>query len=187
MSGSVTHLLRRWGAGDTVAESELYSQIYAELRRLAGHYMRNEAAGATLQPTALVHEVYVRLAGGKAAEWQDRGHLLALASRAMRRLLVDRARARHAAKRGGDFRHTTLAGDVAAEESNRAELLAVHEALERLEAIEPRQSQIVEMRYFAGFSFEETADALGISVRTAKRDWDLARLWLHREIQGVRG
>jgi RNA polymerase sigma factor (TIGR02999 family) len=182
MAGSVTNLLRRWGTGDTDAESELFSRIYSELRRLARQCLRNEAAAVTLQPTALVHEVYVRLAEGEAIDWKNRGHFLALACRAMRRLLVDHARARQAAKRGGAFQQVTLGGELAAVDANRAELLAVHEALKRLEAIEPRQSRVVEMRYFAGLSLEEAASALGVSERTVKRDWKLARLWLHHEI-----
>ena len=185
MNGSITQLLRRWGSGDAAAEAELFSRIYSELRRLARYHVRKEAAGATLQPTALVHEVYVRLSEGQAVNWQNRAHFLALASRAMRRLLVDRARAHDAAKRGGQFQHTTLGGEVAAEESNRVELLAIHEALTKLEAIEPRQGQVVEMRYFAGLSCEEAAEALGVSAKTVKRDWNLARLWLHRELKGA--
>lgn len=185
MTGPVTQLLRRWAAGDRGAESELFSEVYKELRRMAAHFMQLEQAGHTLQPTALVHEVYVRVLGSGPAQLQDRQHFMAVASRAMRHVLVDHARSRQANKRGGNARHVTLDGSQAFADASVPEVLAVHQALDRLTAIEPRQSQIVEMRYFAGFSLDEIADALGVSSRTVKRDWALARQWLYREIVGA--
>ncbi|MEZ5354587.1 MAG: ECF-type sigma factor [Bryobacteraceae bacterium] len=184
MAGSITHLLQRWVAGDSVAEAALLSRVYTDLRRLAGQYMRREAPGGTLQATALVHEAYIRLSASEKLEWNDRGHFFAMASRAMRRLLVDRARARDAAKRGGDFHQVTLAGEVVAESCNREEVVAVHEALKRLEELDPRQCRVVEMRYFAGLSFGEVAEAIGLSERRAKGIWKEAQIWLHRELKG---
>jgi RNA polymerase sigma factor (TIGR02999 family) len=182
MDSKVTEMLKRWNAGDRKAESALFSHLHRELRRLAGHYLRQERAGHTLQPTALVHEVYLRILGSGPIEWQDRSHFMFLVSRAMRRVLVDHAKARQSAKRSP----TPEGGDAAAaglfSHQASAEVLAIHAALDRLASVEPRQAQVVEMRYFGGLSFEETAQALGISPRTAKREWSVARLTLYRWI-----
>jgi len=184
-AGEVTLLLRRLNAGEQDAESELYSIVYSELRRVAGHYMRSEREGNTLQPTALVHEAYIRLLGTEAVEYQNRGHFKALACRAMRRVLVDHARARGAEKRGGDLQKVTFDDIQPRAAAQFGELLAVHEALDKLASIKPRQVQVVEMRYFGGLTVEETAEALGVSEKTVKRDWSLARLWLFKEITGT--
>ena len=155
--------------------------VYNELRRIAGAYMRHESPGRTLQPTALVNEAYLRLAGEKAP-WNDRRHFVGIAARAMRQILVERARARGAQKRWGALDrvslHESLAGAVPQEEL----MPALDEALERLEAIDPEQARIVELRFFAGLTVEETADALGMSPATVKRRWSLARAWLFREL-----
>ena len=181
MDSRTTEMLRRWSTGDKQAESALFSHLHKELRKLAGHHLRQERAAHTLQPTALVHEVYLRLLGSGPVDWQDRRHFMSLASRAMRRVLVDHARSRQAAKRSP----MPEDGNGAAgpfSESASAEVLAIHDALDRLASLQPRQAQVVEMRYFAGLSFEEVGQALGISPRTAKRDWSIARITLHQWI-----
>jgi RNA polymerase sigma factor (TIGR02999 family) len=184
VDSQITEMLRRWSTGDREVESVLFSRLHKELRKLAGHYLRRERADHTLQPTALVHEAYLRILGSGPVNWQDRSHFMCLASRAMRRVLVDHARARQAAKRSPLPEGVNgLAGPFSQEAS--AEVLAVHAALDKLAAVEPRQAHVVEMRYFGGLSFEEVAQALKISPRTAKRDWHVARLTLHDWISGV--
>lgn len=181
-TGEVTALLQRWSAGHRDAETELFAYVYKELRRLAGYHIRVERVGHTLQPTALVHEVYLRLFGGETVPWENRNHFLAIASRAMRRVLVDHARTKQAEKRGGDVIHVSLTGKDRVESSSFAEMLDVHKALDKLAASEPRQAQVVEMRYFGGLSVDETAEALGVSPKTVKRDWAMARVYLYNEI-----
>ena len=159
--------------------------VYDELRRLAASYIRRERPGQTLQATALVHEAYVRLIGEKAQNWQNRTHFLAIAALSMRQILVQRARARHAAKRGGDPERITLDERLLAAPAGNAQevdLVALDAALEKLAALDQRQSKVVELRYFGGLSVEEAADVLGISPATVKRDWTLARAWLKREL-----
>jgi len=161
--------------------------VYDELRRLAASYLRRERPGQTLQATALVHEAYVRLIAEKAQTWQNRTHFLAIAALSMRQILVQRARARRAAKRGGDPRRITLDEHLFAASTSDAEevdLVALDEALDRLAALNQRQARIVELRYFGGLGVEETAEALSISPATVKRDWTLARAWLKRELDG---
>ena len=178
----VTELLRRAGAGDRGALDRALPLVYDELRRLARRQLRREAEGHTLNTTALVHEAYIRLVDQTRAEWRDRAHFLAVASTAMRRVLVDHARRHHAAKRGNGARVPLeqLEG-LAADE--RVELLvALDEALVRLAALDPRQARVVECRFFGGLTEEETAEALGIGLRTAKRDWAKARSWLYHEL-----
>jgi RNA polymerase sigma factor (TIGR02999 family) len=184
MDSQFDDLLKRCRAGDKRAEAELFSLLYKELRRLAGHYLRRERVGHTLQPTALVHEVYVRLIDSDSVEWQDRTHVLTIASRAMRRILVDHARSRQAAKRN-PLQPVVDDGGGPFSDAKSAEVLAIHTALDKLASAEPRQARIVELRYFGGLSFEEAAQTLGVSTRTAKRDWNLARLMLHEWITGT--
>lgn len=164
----------------------LMPDAYQELRRLAAAYLRRERPGQTLQPTALVHEAYLRLAKDKPGRWQNRAHFCAIAANAMRQILVERARARAAIKRGGGQPKVTLVENLdAAGGDNRpapVDLLAVDQALERLAALDAQQARIVELRYFGGLSVEETADALGISPATVKRDWSVARAFLAQQL-----
>jgi RNA polymerase sigma factor (TIGR02999 family) len=178
----ITLLLKQWSDGDRNAESQLYSIVYGELRRLAGHYMRREQPGHTLRPTALVNEAYLRLVGGQPADFQNRKHFFYLASQVMRHILVDHARSRLASKRGGSLRQVTLDDQIPMSDAGMTELLAVHEALEKLSSKDPRKARIVQLRYFAGLSVEETAAIIGTSEKTVKRDWSLARLWLQQEL-----
>ncbi len=169
-------------SGDALAVERLSSLLYDELRALAERYMRRERSNHTLQPTALVHEAYLRLIGTGIA-FQNRAHFLALAARTMRRVLLDHARRRAATKRGGGVERVTLA-DVAAADSRTLDLIAVDAALERLAQIEPRQAQVVELRFFGGLEIEEAAEVLGVSKATVKRDWRFARAWLAGELHG---
>ena len=158
--------------------------VYDELRRLAASYLRRERAGQTLQATALVNEAYIRLIGEKAQNWQNRTHFLAIAALSMRQILVQRARARNAAKRGGDPQRITLDEQLlpASAPGDEVDLLALDAALDKLSTLDERQAKIVELRYFGGLSVEEAAEALGISPATVKRDWTLARAWLKKEL-----
>lgn len=179
----VTQMLGALVAGDDSAASRLLPLVYEELRSLAGNMMRGERPDHTLQPTALVHEAYVRLVGAGQTDWQGRIHFLAVASRAMRRLLINHARDRHAAKRGGgDWARITLDEVVANAEERVVDVLALDEALERLAVISQRQARLVELRFFGGLSIQEAADALDLSPTTAKADWIIARAWLAREL-----
>lgn len=176
----ITRILNSIGQGDAKAADELLPLLYAELRRLAAQKMARERPGQTLQATALVHEAWLRLGDGVFA---NRAHFFAAASEAMRRILVERARRKHREKRGGGAEHVDVDDlEIAAPVGNEEESLAVDEALDRLAAHDARKAEVVKLRYFVGFSFEETADVLGISVPTAKRDWAYARAWLHQEI-----
>jgi RNA polymerase sigma factor (TIGR02999 family) len=181
-SGEITRLLTKLKGGNRQAESELVPLIYAELRRLARGYMRRERPDHTLQPTALVHEAYLRLMEESAVDWQSRAHFFAVAAQLMRRILVDHARAHQAAKRGGRGPKTPLDEGLVFSKEKSGDLLALDEGLARLAELDPRQSRIVELRYFGGLSVEETAQVLSISVRTVKRDWAVARAWLYQEI-----
>lgn len=178
----ITTLLRRFRAGDRAAEEQLVPRVYHELRRLAAAYMRREKPGASLQPTALVHEAYLRMVDYKQVEFKDRHHFFALAAQVMRRILVDRARARKAAKRGGAAGALPL--DEAIELGTPKEdlLISLDEALDRLSGLNPRMGQIVEMRFFGGMTEEEIGEYLGVSARTIKRQWATARLWLQKEL-----
>ncbi|HEX3232971.1 MAG TPA: sigma-70 family RNA polymerase sigma factor [Gemmatimonadales bacterium] len=181
----MTALLQAWGRGEPAALDELLPLIYEELRRQAARQLRSQPAGHTLQATALVHEVYLRLVGRPDAEWQSRAHFFGVAARAMRSILVDHARARQAAKRGGQARRLTLgAADGVADRPPESEVdvLALDEALARLAELDPRQAQVVELRYFAGSTIQETAHVLGLSHATVEREWRTARLWLRREL-----
>jgi RNA polymerase sigma factor (TIGR02999 family) len=180
----VTGLLQAIDQGDPHAASQLLPLVYEELRKLASQRMAQEAADHTLQPTALVHEAYVRLVGdGEAAQWDNRGHFFAAAAEAMRRILIDDARRKLAAKHGGGCVRLELPADMAVNgPDERPELLALDEALNRLAASDPSLAELVKLRYFAGLSVEETALVLGSSTRTVKRDWSFARAWLRREM-----
>jgi RNA polymerase sigma factor (TIGR02999 family) len=179
----ITRLLVAWSDGSGAALEQLAPIVYAELRRMAARHLRRESAANTLAPTGLVHEAFIRLMGQKEMRWQSRSHFFALASKLMRRILVDQARARLAAKRGDgipnvslDQVQATLEGDAG------ADLMSIDAALTRLEAIDPRQAQIVELRFFGGLTVEETAQSLQISEATVKRDWTMAKAWLAREL-----
>lgn len=183
----VTMLLEAASAGDAQASQKLLPLVYEQLRRLAQSHMRKEAAGQTLQPTALVHEAYLRLVGNTELRWQGRGHFFAAAALAMRRILVDRARARHADKRGGGRGRVELHDVASPSDASSTDLLALDEALKKLESEQPRKYQVVMLRYFAGLSIEETAAAIGVSSATVKTDWAVARVWLYRAMGGPEG
>jgi RNA polymerase sigma-70 factor, ECF subfamily len=160
--------------------------VYEELRRLAAAYLRRERPGQTLQPTALVHEAYLRLMKDRPDRWQNRAHFCAIAAHSMRQILIERARARGAQKRGGAQPRVTLdEGLVAAGESPSIDLVALDDALTRLEGVDPDQARLVELRFFGGLTIEETAEAMNISPATVKRHWTVARAWLARELQGT--
>lgn len=186
MTGSsrpqITQLLLAWTDGDEAALERLMPVVYAELHRLAHRYMGREKTGHTLQTSALVNEAYLRLIDAKAVPWQSRAHFFAVSARIMRRILVDFARQRRNLKRGGDARRTTLDEGMAISGDRSADLLALDEALQRLAALSPRQSQVVELRYFGGLTEEEAAESLRVSPRTVRHDWSLARTWLFREL-----
>jgi RNA polymerase sigma-70 factor, ECF subfamily len=180
--GEITRLLFCLKQGDAAAEEQLIPLVYSELRRLAGYYLRQERNAFTLQPTVLVHEAYLRLTGLRSIDWQNSSHFFAIAATAMKRILVDHARQRVAAKRGGggvkvDLDQVQLSAPMEGEL-----LLALDEALSRLSSLDPRQSKVVELRFFAGLSEDETATVLGISPRTVKRDWRMAKAWLHSQL-----
>lgn len=177
----VTLLLEQMQAGDPGASGKLVPLVYDELRRLAGHYMREERVDHTLQPTALVHEAYLKLADQRRVQWAGRTHFVAVAATAMRRILLDHARRHKAEKRGGG-RKATLEDGLAVTPDEQVDILALDEALTRLEAVDPRQARLVELRFFGGLNIEETAEALDVSPTTIKRDWRFARAWLRREL-----
>ena len=178
----VTQLLVAVSDGDSRAAAELLPVIYSELQRLARSFMAKEPAGNTLQPTALVHEAYLRLVGQNDVKWDSRGHFFVAAATAMRRILVERARARHRIKRGGDRQRMEMHDGAMSVEPPSDELLALDEALQRLEQMDQRKCQVVMLRHFAGLGVEETAAALSVSTATVKNDWAFARAWLHREL-----
>ena len=181
--GEVTGLLAELRSGNKEALAKLIPLVYDELHRLAEHYMRNERVGHTLQPTALINEAYLRLASAEKANWQHRAHFVAVAAGTMRRVLIDHARKQKAAKRGGKQAALPLedSPEFLSEERSE-ELIALDEALTRLQELDSRQSQVVELRFFGGLTVEETAKVLGISPKTVKRDWAVARAWLHGEM-----
>lgn len=181
---AVTRLLHAWGAGDSGASEALIPLVYAELRRQASRALRREREGHTLQATALVHEAWLRLDGQHDARWESRTQFLAVAAQMMRRVLVDHARTRRAEKRGGGAVQVTLGeANHAAASSENVDVLALDDALERLAVLDPRKARLVELRYFAGLSIPEAAEALGVSLATVGRDWAVARLWLRRELE----
>lgn len=182
-SNDVTQLLKAWSGGDPGALERLTPKVYLELRRMAAKYMRNERVGHTLQATALVHEVFLRLVDVDSVSWQDRAHFFAVSANIMRRILVDRARAKGMAKRGGGTIQANL-DDVpeVASGSRDREMVAIDEALDALAQIDPRKAKVIELRFFGGLSVEETAEVLKISPQSVLRDWKMARAWLMAEI-----
>ncbi|SPF55587.1 RNA polymerase, sigma-24 subunit, ECF subfamily [Candidatus Sulfopaludibacter sp. SbA4] len=184
--GEVTLLLTELREGNQEAANRLMPLIYGELRRMAGSYMQRERASHTLQATALVNEVYMRLAGGEPAPWQNRAHFFAIAAHAMREVLLDYARRRTAGKRGGkDAQKVEIDAEFLSVSPKIENVIAIDEALERLARIDPRQSRLIELRFFAGLSVEEAAEVMGVSPVTIKREWRSAKAWLHREPAAV--
>jgi len=181
-AAEVTDLLHAWRAGDAAAEERLMGLLYRELREMARRRLRREQPGVTLQTTALVHETYLRLVDQRRVEWRDRGHFLALAATMMRRVLIDRARARRAGKRGSGDVAIPLTDVAAAGLDPAVEVLAVDRALERLARDFPRPARVVELRFFGGLEMAEIGAALDVTERTAQRDWTFARAWLAREL-----
>ncbi len=179
----VTALLRELTKGNPEAGPKLIPLVYDELRRLANGYMRRERTGHTLQATALVHEAYLKLLDQHSVEWQNRAHFFAIAAQVMRRVLIDHARGRVREKRGGGAEAVPLDKALVFSPGRSEEFLELDSALERLTALDPRQAKIVEMRFFGGLTVEETAEVLGISPKTVKRDWTVAKAWLHGELK----
>ena len=183
----VSQLLLDWSNGDQSALDKVMPIVYQELHRLAHHYMRKERAGHTLQTTALVNEAYLRLADYKQMRWQSRTHFFAVAAQVMRRILVENARSKKFAKRGGGAQQISLEETALVSAERSAEVIAVHEALTDLESWDPRKGRIVELRFFGGLSIEETAEVLKISPTTVQREWRSAKAWLHRAINEGNG
>jgi RNA polymerase sigma factor (TIGR02999 family) len=181
---NVTQLLIDWGKGDKEALDELMPLVYEELRRQAARYLRHERVGHTLQTTALIHEAYVRLVDQRNVHWQNRAHFFGIAAQMMRRILVDHARTKKRAKRGGSDIRISFTEAALKTPAQDLDIVALDEALERLAEIDEQQSRIVELRFFSGLTVEETAEVLSISTATVKRDWSMAKAWLHREISG---
>jgi RNA polymerase sigma factor (TIGR02999 family) len=182
---AITGLLRAWGDGDDRALDALTPLIEAELRRLARAYMARERRDHTLQATALVNEAFLRLTGARRVRWQDRAHFLGICARLMRQVLVDHARTRGYRKRGGAAHRVTLSEALAAVPELTLDVVALDRALDRLAAVDARKSRVIELRFFGGLSVDETAEVLGLSADTIKRDWRLAKLWLLRDLEGV--
>ena len=188
--GEITLLLQRADAGDASAADQILPLVYDELRQLAAAKMAREAAGHTLQPTALVHEAWLRLGGDAQPKWENRAQFFAAAAEAMRRIIIDEARRRHAVRHGGGLEKVSASAtgfDVAATQLDDAELLLLHEALDNLAAQDPRKAELVKQWYFVGLTLEEVARVMGISERTVSRDWAFARAWLMTEIERLRG
>lgn len=179
---TITQLLIRWSDGDKDALDELAPQVYSELRRLAKHYLRQERPDHTLQASDLVHEAYLRLVKEEEIDWQNRAHFFGIAAVRMRHILVEHARSRQAAKRGGGEYRLSLSEATELAEVRDINLLALDDALRRLEELDPQKTRIVELRYFGGMTIEETAEVLKLSPATIKRDWSMARAWLRSEI-----
>lgn len=180
----VSQLLMQWNEGDDEVLEDVFQIVMGELRQIAHAYMRKEGVNHTLQTTALVNEAYLKLVGQKNVQWQNRSHFFAIAARVMRRILLDYAKSRHRAKRGGGAIHTEFEEANCMSAAKSAELIALDEALNRLAEIDLLKSQIVEMRHFGGMSVEETAEVLGIAPITVMRHWSLAKVWLRREVSG---
>lgn len=178
----ITQLLLNWRAGDRMALDELVPLVQTELKRLARNYMRRQRIGHTLQTTALVNEAFIRLVDSDKVNWQDRNHFYAISAQLMRRILVDAARRKNSQKRGGERVQVTLDDRLNVSDEKETDLLALDEALSMLAELNPRQCQIVELRYFGGLTEEQIAETLEVSSRTVRRDWNLARAWLFREL-----
>jgi RNA polymerase sigma factor (TIGR02999 family) len=183
-AAEITNLLRAWSGGDATALERLAEHVYPELRLMARRYLKNERVGNTLQATALVHEVYLRLVDVTKVEWQQRAQFFAMAAQMMRRILVDLARARGSQKRGGMAAKVNIDETAVLSTAPDRSILAVDEALTAFSRLAPRQAKVVELRYFGGLTEEEIVAALDISPRTVRRDWDLAKAWLLRELNG---
>lgn len=185
-TSSTSHITRRlqaWQGGDMEALNNLIQVVYKELRRLANHYLSSERVDHTLQPTALVHEAYLRLMGQNRVQWQNRAHFFGVAAQMMRRILVDHAKSNHRVKRGGAAPKLSLDEAMTIYKEQDEQIIALDEALVRLKSIDPRKSDTVELRYFGGLSIEETAEVLNVSVNTVMRDWNMARAWLYQELK----
>jgi RNA polymerase sigma factor (TIGR02999 family) len=179
----VTRLLLDWSAGDRAALDQVMPLVYDELRRLAGQYLRRQRPGHTLQPTALVHEAYIRLVDQSHVQWQNRAHFFGMAAQVMRRILVDHARRHQAAKRGSGARTVALDDAVSFSKERQVDLVALDDALTGLATFDPQQCRIVELRFFGGLTIEETAEVLGLSPATVKREWNMAKTWLHKQVR----
>lgn len=179
---NVTEILKRAGAGERSVTDQLLPLVYDELRRLANHLLAGAKANSTLQPTAVVHEAYLKLVSGATPSWESRAHFFAVAAKAMRQILADQARSRSAAKRGGDRDRVTLTGLLTPSVESEFDLEGLHAALEKLTELDPQQARVVECRFLVGMSVEEIAHVLGISTRSVERDWAAAKLWLRREL-----
>jgi RNA polymerase sigma-70 factor (ECF subfamily) len=185
--GEITRLLGELKAGNKRAESKLVEAVYPELRRIAGRYLKRERAGHTLQATALVNEAYLRLVGQIDKDWKNRSHFFAVAAQLMRRILVDYARERKAQKRDGGRRRVDLSDTLMISDDRLDEIIVIDAALNRLAEWDPRQCRVVELRFFSGLTEDEIAEILGVAPRTVKRDWRVAKAWLHGELNGTPG
>ena len=181
---NITELLVGYGRGDKEALDQLMPVVYDELRRQAARYLRREQAGHTLQTTALIHEAYVRLVDQRNVQWQNRAHFFGIAAQLMRRILVDHARTKKRVKRGGSDVRVSLDEAAVTVKGQDLDVVGLDEALDRLAKIDEQQSRVVELRFFSGLTVEETAEVMGISAATVKRDWSMAKAWLHRELSG---
>lgn len=181
-SHKITLLLVDWGKGDALALEQLMPLVYDELRRMARGYMRRQPSGHTFQTTELIHEAYLKLAGGDTQNWQNRAHFFGVAATAMRHILVDYARSKHSQKRGGWQERVTLADDSAVTKDQSKQIIALDDALKALAALDQRKGRVVELKFFGGVTNEEIAEVLKISIDTVKRDWRFARTWLLREL-----
>jgi len=182
MAGEITQLLERWGAGERAALDELTALVYSDLRRLAANYLYRQGPFPSLQPTLLVHEVWLRLVTNGTTKWEDRAQFFGLAATTMRNMLLDHARARQAEKRGGGALRVSMSVAERIGRSPDINLLALNEALERMAVIMPQHARVVELRFFGGLTIEETAVVLGVAHATVERQWTFAKTWLHREL-----
>lgn len=180
----ISVILKNWSGGNRASADALLALVYDELRKIAARYLRKERSGHTLQPTALVHEAYIKLIDISDIDWQDRAHFFAVSANVMRRILVDHARARVADKRGGEADRIALEDAISLSKEPQVDLLAVDEALKELAEFDEQQCRIVELRFFGGLTIEETAHVVGVSPATVKREWAIAKAWLHRKLKG---
>jgi len=182
--GNLTELLHDWCEGDKAALDRLTPLVYDELRRIAHRYVQREREGHTLQTTALVNEAYLRLAGQQKVAWQNRAHFFAVTAQVMRHILIDHARRRRYVKHGGEIQQVSIEDASVMTEQRAADLIALDEALVELAKLDPRKSRVVELRYFGGLSLEETAEVVGVSLMTVRRDWRAAKAWLYKAVNG---
>ena len=184
-SHQITLLLIDWSKGDEYALEQLMPLVYEELRRMARRYMKNQPSGHTFQTTELIHEAYLKLAGGEDQNWQNRSHFFGVAAKAMRHILVDYAKSKHRSKRGGQAEKITLEDNLVASAQRPEEIVRLNDALNQLALVDERKSRVVEMKFFGGLNIEEIAEVLKISPETVKRDWKFSRTWLWRELSGA--